>query len=524
MQFSAVVIRAKARAVLSRARAIAFHEATLPLIVPWLTLRYWLRYHEPWRDEAHTLLISRDVPWSHMFAVARQEGAPPAFHCLLKILTYVMPGYVALGVGAAIGFGVLIWGIQSVFRALGARPELCALGVLALLDTDTITYELGIIARPYAMGFGLALACIAACIRSMEEKRPTRTLVVAGVLGGLATVTTTHAGCIAGPALLGVGLVHLARGQRARALLPLVVLAPFLLLDFSIIADYPRAQVSTQNYDPTFTYAKDIAETFLKLGLGPTRWWFNAADYAAYAARNVESPLHHGLLFAAAVSFASSKAGARRAVFAVVAVALSWLCLGDILLLHYGGWFRHWIHLWIPAIVLALGVLLALPEGRSYPAILARTTVAVVGLSFFAPWWLGQRWALDETLKRDREQLFSETKAAARVLPKDADVVATSDYFIEPVRLWRPDVRLRSASGNGRRFRYVVPDPDWVKRVDWRPLVADECRGQTTEIVFAAESTTRDPCLAELPHEHRPQAWEQVYLYRVDCTCWLAKR
>lgn len=496
-------------------------DALLPTLLAFLTLAYSLRYHEPWRDEAHTFVLAREVPLRLFLPVAHVEGAPMAFHLMLKVLGFVLPGQLALALGAAIGYAVLLFGIQQVLRAMEVSRPLAALGVLFLACTDAITYEFGIIARPYGFGLGLALLTIAELLRALDSRRPNELLLTAGVYAGCSTLMSTHAGCIAGAAVVAYGIAAVARGERLRAVLPLVAFVPCFLLEAWIIGETPRAVPPTVVANPTWNYAVDLAKTFYLQGLGPTRWWFTQAEYAAYDARQVDVPMHLALVIATARAFFASRRSATRAGYALMTVFVSWLPLTYILVLRYGGWFRHWFHLWLPAIVFGLGGLL----GRSRLLPKLSIAVSLVGLYYILPWWQGQTWALQQTLERDRTEMFSETKVVAPLFPLGSRVVGTYDWLIEPMLMWRPDLTMRASSGQGRYFRYIQPDPLWDERVPVEGLVTEECAATPTEPVYlVSQSGMGSRCLSHVEHPQRAEAWEHLEVYAVNCTCWAASR
>lgn len=501
--------------------SIARSDALLPTLFALLTLVYSLRYHEPWRDEAHTFVLAREVPLRDFLAVAHMEGAPPLFHLMLKLFGVFMPGQLALALGNAIGYAVLLFGAQQVMRSMEVSRPLAALAVVFLATTDMFTYEFGIIARPYGFALGLALLTIADLLRALDTRRPNELLFRAGAFAGASTLMATHAGCIAGAALVAYGIAAVARGERWHAFLPLVAFAPCFYLEAWIIGEAARATPPTVNPNPTWTYGVDLAKTFYEQGLGPTRWWFTQAEYAEYDARAVTAPLHLALFIAVVRGFFASKQSASRTGLAVLTVLVSWLPLTYVLVLRYGGWFRHWAHLWIPAIVLALGGLL----GRSRLLPRASILVSLAGLWYFVPWWQGQNWALRETLTRDRTELLSETKNVAPLLPLGSRVVGTYDWLIEPMLMWRPDLTMRASSGNGRYFRYIIPDVLWDQKVPAEELVTEECNATPTEpVYFVSQGPMGGRCLSRVEHPQRMEAWEHLEVYAVNCTCWVAGR
>ena len=497
--------------------AILRSDALLPTLFALLTLVYSLRYHEPWRDEAHTFILAREVPLRDFLRVAHVEGAPMAFHLLLKFLGVFFPGQIALAFGNAMGYAVLLYGAQQVLRSMEVSRPLAALAVVFLATTDAFTYEFGIIARPYGFALGLALLTIADLLRALDTRRPNELLLRAGVFAGASALTATHAGCIAGAAVVAYGIAAVARGERWHAFLPFVAFLPCFYLEAWIISDVPRAVAPTVNPNPTWTFGVDLAKTFYEAGLGPTRWWFTQAEYAEYDAREVTAPLHLALFIAVVRGFFASKKSASRTVLAVLTVLVSWMPLTYVLVLRFGGWFRHWVHLWIPAIVLGLGGLL----GRSRLLPRASVLVSLLGLWYFVPWWQGQNWALRETLSRDRTELLSETKNVAPLFPLGSRVVGTNDWLIEPMLMWRPDLTMRASSGNGRHFRYIVPDPLWDEKVPLDGLVTEECAATPTEPVYlVSQSPMGGRCMSRVEHPQRAEAWEHLEVYAVNCTCW----
>ncbi len=492
---------------LSTARSVA-----LPALFAIATLVYALAYHEPWRDEAHTLLFAREVPLTQILAASHIEGAPPLFHLMLKILAAIFSGPVALATGNAIGFAVLAFGMQQTLRAMDVPRAVVAVAHGLLVCTDAITYELGIIARPYGLAFGLAFLAIASLLGALDVPLPRRHLVRAGLCAGAATLTTTHAGTIAGAALVAYAAVALARREWKNAAIPFAVSLPCFLLVAWIISAADRTAPPLEIAHPTPIEAVRLAKKYLEQGLGPSRWWFYPGDYEAYDARGVVKPLVLGMAIAVVRGFAVSRTSARRIALATLVVLVSWIPLLYILVFRYGGWFRHWLHLWLPAIVLALGALLHRPRGGSRWAIAA----SMVGLACFAPWWLGQLWALRETLARDRTGFLSETKDVVPLLPRGAHVVGSVDWIVEPLLMWRPDLIVRARNGRGRYVRYYVPDGLWTVEVPLDGLVGEEC--QTGSPVYVVSQNAVDlPGLSRIEHPQRADAWDHFELYAVDC-------
>lgn len=489
--------------------------AALPVLFALGTLLYVLAYHEPWRDEAHTLVFAREVPLTQLLAAAHVEGAPPLFHLLLKTLSVVFSGPVALALGNAIGFAVLLYGTQQVMRAMDVPRAVVAVALGLLVCTDAVTYEFGVIARPYGLALGFAFSAIASLLAALDAPRPRRLLVRAGLLAGAATLTTTHGGCVAAAALVAYFIAAFVRGERRHALIPLAVFLPSFLLDAWIISDANRVALARELGQPTWPGAATLAKSFFDRGLGPTRWWFYSEDYAAYDARAVEKPLVLGLVIAAVRGAFVSRVSARRVGVATLLVIASWVPLLYIFVFRYGGWFRHWLHLWLPAIVLAIGALLHRPRSESRLSNVA----SIVGLLCFGPWWLGQWWALRETLSRDRAGFISETMHVAPLLPRGARVVGTVDWVVEPLLLWRPDLVLRSSSGRGRYFRYIVPDALWTEDVPYDGLVREECR-TSAPVYLVSPKPIEAGGLARVEHPQRVDAWDHFEIYAIDCARW----
>ena len=62
-------------------------------ILPWLifllyiSIGFYLSFnHEPWRDEAQSWLIVRDLSWRGLISQLPYEGTPPLWHFLVKPL------------------------------------------------------------------------------------------------------------------------------------------------------------------------------------------------------------------------------------------------------------------------------------------------------------------------------------------------------------------------------------------------------------------------------------------------------
>jgi hypothetical protein len=498
----------KARALLLRALLCVLPAALL--------FAFTRAHHEFWRDEAQAALIARHVPLSGLLHAMRYEGAPPGFHLLLKVLQLVLAPPTALALAGALGYAALLAGTFHLLRVVSGRARTSAVLTALLALTNTYVYELGVVCRPYGLGLGLDLAGIAELLVARRLRRPDRA-VSGALLLGAAAITSDHAACVAGAALASFVLVELRRGLR----LPLRALGslPFFALTFYLMAPFEdrTPEVATAG-NAALRGAFRLAGNFLEAGGLAGGWWRHDG---------VEPPPSWPAfrLFAAAMGIvALTRVWTRRRrdlgaeLFALGTVALSWATLLYIFVAWYAGSYRHHLFLWMPALVLALGAIAGARGKERFPLL-----AAVVLL---APWFGYQLALARDDVLGDLRGAFTQTKATAALLPADAHVVADRDYAILGLGLWRADLSLRAADGQGRRFTYLVVDRAWHKRVTLPPLVKEECRAAPDRTFVAV---TRTPlgdlakCAARVQARAGMLPSERFDLHRVDCACALGR-
>ena len=111
--------------------------------------------HQPWRDEAHAWLLSRDLSVSGLFAQLHYEGYPPLWFLLQMPLAKLGLPYESLGLLNAI----LATGAVAIL-VLFSPFSLWQKAIIAL--SDGLLCQYGMVWRCYS----LAAACIARQMRS----------------------------------------------------------------------------------------------------------------------------------------------------------------------------------------------------------------------------------------------------------------------------------------------------------------------------------------------------------------------
>jgi hypothetical protein len=476
---------------------------------------FGVRYHEPWRDEVQALLIGRDVPLSGLVHAMRLEGHPPLYHLLLKLFCVALPAPVALAAAAALGFAALLAGTYHLLVVLSRRPRVALALTLALACTNTYAYELGVVSRPYGLGLGLVLGALGELLVALRLRRSSRR---ATLLAGLAALTSAHAACVAGAALAAYAITASIRRRSLRPALPTLLALPFFAATLVCIAPYAqRTPASASAENPRLVGAWGLALMHLEKGTFAGGWWRDGGvqwppDWPVFPVFAL------ALALIAAVHLARRRRDRAASGFLLGFVALSWATLLYIFVAWYSGAYRHHLHLWIPALVIALGWL----AGTRAPPRWALAPLGAAAL-LLAPWMVYQLHMAWDDLAGDARGAFTQTKSAAALLPEGARVVGDDDCAILGLRLWRADLTLRSTRSLGRRFRTLVYDRDWHTRAPLGPLVAEECREAPDRTFLARhdQPTAAIPpaCLSLVQAHHGLQLTERFDLYRVDCAC-----
>jgi hypothetical protein len=475
-----------------------------------------LTFHEYWRDECQAALLAEHTPITELLGALRYEGHPPLLHVLLKISSALLPRPYALSVVGALGFATLLIGIYRwlrTFTPASARLATLCTGVLAA--TYTVGYELGIVARGYGYGIGLALLG-AAFAKSVVPTDPIRRFIPIVLCLGGAILSSVHTACLASSIALAFVLAGLrepgARVATLRALTSKLALplAPFAIVLLIVVVepvdrDFPWVPSS-------FHVPAELLDVLWRLAVhafAPQGWW--SIDFAA------------GTVIAIAMV-----AGIGYLVFvnARTADALGWFLpaaminsVGMIVLcvFRYFGEYRHHTILVVPWVLCLLGVGLA--SGRR-----KRTLLVAIPLGL---WFVHQVWLGVGSVHRDAVQAFSQTREVAAVLPADAHLIASHDALATCVGYHRPDVELRALQGRGRVFTYVLWDRERTDRIRIEDVVAASCadgRRSTYLLLTAGDERLAarfgvGPSLIEAidPRKGRALPDEEFALYEVPC-------
>jgi hypothetical protein len=498
----------------SKRSAIAIGALTL------ISFIYARAVHEPWVDEAQALLVARATPWRGFYAAMHLEGVTPLFHAALKILAFVLPAPVALNVAAAAGYAMLLYGAYSLLLAISDRPRASLVAACALGVGDTFGYELGVVARQYGLGLGLALLATARLYKALDGGADRRGEALAGgAIAALAVITSIHAGCVASGAVGAFVFIQLARGDRRRALYALVPLLPALGAALLFIGDDPRRALdATKLYDRKGSEAARVAFDCLRDGIAASGWWLNGKELELKM--SILGVTLGAIATAIGAQLTRGRAQARGAAFALATVTLANLPLLYILVFRWSGGYRHHLFLCVPALVLALGFLLRDSTARATLALRIMAAIA------FLPWAYCEWLTSARDLSRDAEDAFAETRDAAPLLAADAYVIADNDAMSVGLLLFRDDLHLRALNSHGRVLKFAIPDRERDLRVQLGPMLRDTCRiaPDRTYLVLGRGDQAGGPCAGpSLPHRRSPRNLGPFDLHHVDCACVAAK-
>jgi hypothetical protein len=497
--------------------------AILALLVamPFSLMAYDWRYHEFWRDEAQAFTLARDVPLDMFYGALRMEGIPPLYFLLLRLASGILPSPFPLILVGGIGNGALLFGTYKLLYSVSGARRGSLLMTLAFSLTYVYSYELGVIVRQYPLGLGLALLCLAHLREAIRSGR-NRDVWLGTASGALACLTTAHAACIAGGAMLVFGLTMLVRRGGPRLGWPVVLALPFAAIALHMAGKYP-GRIALGNVDARRDrlYLLELALHMLPSSSMPSDWWRgdtleSTLKWQGWARGAAVTCLMAAFVIAAAVRFVTSLR--RRPdveLFVPGAIVASWAALLEIIGNHYYGYYRHHLHFSIPLIVLLAGW--CIDSTWEAPSVrwLRRASLAAMG-----PWFLFHHVVLDENLWMDAHYAFSDTKEHALALPRGAHVISSSDETTVAMIAWRPDLSLRSASSHGRHFRYQICDTAWFDYVNADPLVTDECRAAPDRVytTFATRCGTQVADVLAGVFD-RPVNREGFGMWRVDCAC-----
>jgi hypothetical protein len=488
---------------------------------------YDARYHEFWRDEVHTYLFNEHVPL-HRFLVAKKvEGHPPLYDLLTVPLVGIVSPLHRLLIGGAVGFAVLLYGTYRAILSVCCRPVASAVLTALLGATYIYTYELGVVVRCYGLGAGLALLCNG-YLREALRGHTLRPVLLGTAAGGACLLASTHASTLAGGSLAAFALVSLWRHRGVKLMLPTIAVLPCLAVAAYTILPFP-GRSGELNVDLHRTRAEftKFALQALAGGLTPQDWWVTAS-FGSPRTLDVIALLRHwgrlGVLYGAGAMVLLRALPPWRAyrpllVYDVLAVSVAWAALLEIVVNHYWGSSRHHVFFGIPVAVMLAGWSLQ----RGPPT--TRWTEAA-GLAAMAPWLAFQLVVCFRDLALDVDLPFSDTKAAALMLPPDAHLVADSLTIQEGYMLWRPGITMRGGDNGGRRIGYVAFDNAWHAGVALLPMVRDECSQAPDRTYYSGGQWGlggSSGCLhltrSATPHSEQLRPDELFDLWKVDCAC-----
>jgi hypothetical protein len=188
----------------ARALPVARLVLTISFAAFVLSMAFGVIVHEPWFDEAHSWLLTRDTSMVELLTTyLRYEGHPPLWYLIINVLTTLHLPYVMLNVTAAL---IVMAGVILLYRLEGV-PVIVK---VFLPFTYFIAYQYGIVARSYVLIFPLLLAIV-----HLYPRRSERIWTFAGLLILLSNVSV-HALMIAG-ALTLLYMIDVWRGRQAIA-------------------------------------------------------------------------------------------------------------------------------------------------------------------------------------------------------------------------------------------------------------------------------------------------------------------
>jgi hypothetical protein len=485
------------------------------------------RYHEFWRDEVQPILIGQSVPLHRFLLAKRVDGHPPLFDLMTVPLVGVLSPLHRLLLSGAVGFGVLLYGTYRCILSICCRPVASLVLTVMLAGTSVYAYELGVVIRPYALGAGLALLTNA-YLREGLRGHSLRPVVLGAAAGGLCLLTSTHAATLAGGAFVAFALVSFWRHRGVRHVLPTLAALPGLAVAAVVMMPFP-GRVAEANVDlklPRSAFVK-MALQALSGGFTPQDWWVTASFGDPGVLDRIATLRHwgqHGVLLAVAFCIVVRLTGGWRGyrpllVYDVLAILVGWAALLEIVVNHYWGSPRHHVFFGLPVVVVVAG------WGASR-GLGALPWASALALPLMAPWFAFQHWTCGRQLALDVELPFSDSKAAAALLPADAHLVADAMTYQEGYLLWRPGIVVRAGDQGGRRLGYVASDLAWHMGAPAPPMVHAECDEAPDRTYYSGPSYNLGAlagCLRLLrpasPHSEQTRPDERFDLWQVDCPC-----
>jgi hypothetical protein len=488
---------------------------------------YDARYHEFWRDEAHTYLFNEHVPLHRFLLAKKVEGHPPLYDLLTVPLVPVLSPFARILVAEAVGFGVLLFGTYRCLLSICLRP-VASLVLTALFAASYVyVYELGVVVRCYALGAGFGLLT-SAYLRDALRGHSLRPVWLGTAAGAACLLSSTHAATIAAGAITAYGFVSLWRHRGILMALPTLAVLPFLYLLYWEIEPFP-GRSGELNLDLKLPHDQFVmmAKQALAGSFTPQDWWVTTVFGDPHVLDRIALLRHWGMVGAlAALAYSivlrlapDFKSYRPVLVYDVLSIAIGSAGLLEILVNHYWGSPRHHVFLSLPAVVLASGW----GAQRGYGPLRHAGALALPALG---AWFAFQIWVGARCLLLDVDLPFSDTKAAAALLPRDAHLVADSLTTQESYMLWKPDIVMRGGDSGGRSMGYVGFDSAWHASAPLLPMVREECGKAEDRTFFSGwgwELGGVSACLKTLrpasEHSEQTRPDERFDLSQVDCAC-----
>ncbi len=465
------------RFVERRAELLAFGALSLFVYV------FHFGFHEPWRDESQAWLIARAESSRTLMEELRFEGHPPLPYFLLDFVTR-LAAPIPLALLAALNTAVLLSGTCAFLRAMGTTRRAAILFTVAVSCTYFYAYELGVVARAYGIGIGLAFFMTARLQRALEtgEKRE---LVHAGLLGAAAALTSATAAVHVLAAVVVFSAVwSLSRPTLALGRLAPIAIAMFVVRDVTqhnparyVQFESPPQPDRTMEFDWTET-RRWLGELF---GFRSADTWWSTADLHLSVAEFDRAVEWLRILVVVCVALNGLRfiREWRTALFIPLAGALE--VAGIFYVVFYRGLvpdYRHWTFVMTTTTVV-LGGLCLTTTRRGVGIVMLRRAALVL----LAPWLWNQARVAYSNFEQDFSYPFSETKHFARSLPHGARIIAMREMMGTSISYWRPDVVVRSPNHGGRYFTYVRWDIS-TSSVPLHELVREECGMSPTGTVY----------------------------------------
>lgn len=462
------------------------------------------RFHEPWRDEAETVLVGR-ASFSDILYMSRLAGIPPGIFLLMKSLDSVL-GTWSLPALAALGYVVLLRGVHEFMSTVAGRTE-ATLGTAILALTYPCVFEGGVIARQYALSLGIAFHAIAAAIIYAEapNSRPTRL----AIHSALTSVFGLHGACIAASSALVACLWRMLKFSTPRPLLHGLACAPGPILALAYALPYEQRWVQ-MNATTAITWS-DLPEAVTAV-LGRAFFqkdgtWLRADLPAPRVVELVSALALPGMVLIVLFSFWDATQRRRGTIF-----ALGWLISSGLLLYTFvakaGATYRHFTFVALPA--LAYLTVFALAAARRAP------WFGAVVLGLFAPTLALLNLLGLANLAADVADVFSDTRLHASEFEPHARLV-TADARPVALLYYRPDLTLRTAANRGSHVRYIRPDKDFEVTVPVAGLIREECRASASGGVWASDPGGFPDC--QKRHLQAKGRVEGFSWTELDCGC-----